>query len=326
MSPRTGLLSLLLPDETSRRALEETLADWREERARAESVLPYVLVHVRGCFAVVRVVAGITTRGFLLTETWRVVVGSIAVAAAGSLIFIPGIWIGMKWDPAAASVMWASWFLVPQVMLPLLAPAAAIGFGMRTQRGGTLPATVLLTALTMGLVGWGVPASNQAYRTVVAQQARATRFDLAIRLNRGEIVLNRGEFVPVEGPAELTIGELIRHQRPSRSWNVDAILGQLSMRGALVLAVPTFFLLGITVRGTLLRRWSWRIAQAASGAIGIALFFTATGAISFIRPLVGNPRELSHAGISVWIATLFAMFTIALLARFAANPEPEPGT
>ena len=35
MSPRSGLLGVLVPDETTRRAFEETFADWRDEWTRA---------------------------------------------------------------------------------------------------------------------------------------------------------------------------------------------------------------------------------------------------------------------------------------------------
>ena len=65
MSRAIGLFDLLVPDETSRRAFEETLADWREEWRRASDPIERMRVSTRGWLSLSRVVmASIERVGF----------------------------------------------------------------------------------------------------------------------------------------------------------------------------------------------------------------------------------------------------------------------
>ena len=88
MSPRSGLASLLLPDETSRRALDETLADWRDDRRRATSLPARVWSEARGCLSVFRVILGEARRELAGPDVWRLFAWTVLFGGMVSRILL----------------------------------------------------------------------------------------------------------------------------------------------------------------------------------------------------------------------------------------------
>jgi len=71
MTPaRGGLLDLLVPDQRDRRAIDETLADWREERAQ-ETGPGRLMADARGFVACSRVLAASAIMPFGQRDLWR---------------------------------------------------------------------------------------------------------------------------------------------------------------------------------------------------------------------------------------------------------------
>ena len=314
MSPRKGLLGVLVPDETTRRAFEETLADWREEWQLASTPIERMSVSTRGWISLTRLVAGTMRVGLLTSETWAVSSMAVVLSAALSLLMIPSVWWYTPGPLALPDFVVAVLFMMPQGMVVLLAPVASIGFGTKPWREPSVIAVAPVLVLTMGmLAGWVLPASNQMYREHVFS-----------RISGGP-----GE-VP-RGLSEMSAPTLIREVTRGTPHNSRLAMGQLSTRAALVVAVPVYFVFGMAIRRRLSTATRWRIARFVAGASAACAFTVSDYAVSVLRDVSPAIADLpGRGGLSIWLSSVVLCLAIAVLAR-TWKPEPrnqtrEPGT
>jgi hypothetical protein len=297
MSPRTGLLGVLVPDETTRRAFEETLADWRDEWQRASSPLERMRVSTRGWISVSRLLAGTMRVGLLASGTWAVFSMALAVSVALSLPLV--FWSRTPGPLTLPGFLIAGFLLIPQGMVTLLAPAAAIGLGTRPGREPHVFAVAPALLLTMALLaGWVFPASNQMYREYVFS-----------RVSERQGVLPRGL-------SELSAADLVREiggGTPDRSL---AAIGQLSTRASLVVAAPVYFIFGVAVRRRLVSRTRWGIARFVAGASAAGVFVVSAYAVSVLRDVSPAIAGLPEArGLSIWLSSVVLCVAIGVLSR-----------
>ena len=310
MSPRSGFLGVLVPDETTRRAFEETFADWRDEWTRAATPIERLRVSTRGWISVARLVALAICAGLGNSTTWAAFSMTLFATAGLSLLWV-------SWDRAPGQLpLSAGHFavgavlLVPQGFAFLMAPAAAIGLGTKRGHEPSVITVALMLFVTMVLlVGWVFPASNQMYREYVYSS-----------LSGRTGVLTRG--VP-----ELNAPELIRQVRTGSVGERRAGISALSNRLALVVSAPVFFIFGVAVRRRLSVRRRWGNARFVAGASAIAVFLTCSFALSKIRsmwPVLAEQLSASR-GLSIWLSSIVLCLAIGVLAR-SSNQTSEPGT
>ena len=314
MSPRSGLASLLLPDETSRRALEETLADWREERRRATTRRARVWSDAQGCVSVLRVILGEAGRELVAPEAWRLFAWTVLIAVIVAALN-PFAWayasqaaFGVRIQDTLA----VGWLLIPGGLVPAFLLISSLGAGQPRRQSVPLLASMMLSAVFMILVlGWVLPAARQQFRIEVAALAHdATQ-------TPGQVG------VPAPGAGELPLRELLA-EATANGRNAQSAQRVISTRLAFLLAVPTGLLLGIAVRKRMDGRVPWRIAQCAGAAALIFASITANYAWPFLRGLLPWPTavRLDRLQADLWLALAIAWTAVIVLGR-SANPEPD---
>jgi hypothetical protein len=299
------LLGVLVPDETTRRAFEETLADWRDEWTRASSPIDRIRVSTRGWISIARLAAGTIRMGWLASDTWTVLVMAVMVSAVLSLLMIPSIWSYAPGPLTLPEFSVAVLLLLPQGMVVLLAPVAAIGVGAKPWREPSVIAVALALVLTMILfTGWVFPASNQMYREYVFSK------------------LSDGPRLVLSGLAEMSGPQLIREATGGTSLTHWPAIGQLATRLALVVLVPVSFVFGVAVRRRLALRTRWGIARFVAGASAACAFAVSDYAVLVLRDVSPAIADLpGRGGLSIWLSSLVLCLAIVVLAR-NSNPEP----
>jgi len=292
-----------VPDETTRRAFEETLADWRDEWHRASNPLEKMRVSTRGWLSLTRVVMATMRVGIVRPDTWRVFTMALVVAAGLSLLLIPSIWTYSRFPFSLGNYAMAILLLMPQGLVTLLAPASAIGFGAKPGQQPNVFAIGVAMLLTMVLLaGWVFPATNQTYR----------EFTFAKFAQRSGTAF----VAPQEGTTEQSAFELIRTVRNGWPNERRAALAALGNRLSLVISVPVFFVFGAAVRHRLAGRTRWGIARFVAGASAVGVFLLCSFTLSMLRdrwPLVANLSD--SRGVSVWLSSLVLCLAIGVLSR-----------
>ena len=249
-----GFTDLLIPDDSGRRALEETLADWREERARAESPFARTAVNLRASLSLSRVFVMVGVAGLRQEGVGRFLLFTSVAAGAVAAIQLRQYGSGLT-VPEALSLFLGA------ILGPFGMMASAFGFGLKPHTrfpGVTLAAVaMLLMGLWLGVV---VPASNQYYRESVAER-------LGVAGKRAALT---------RGNPEASSAELLR-----RAMTDDAGAGSarraLMQRLALTAAAPAMLLLGAGLRTRIHTRLGWRVSQIGGG-IAASLIFVSSGA------------------------------------------------
>lgn len=301
---RGGLLDLLVPDAVDRRAIEETLADWREERRQSRG-LARIMTDARSLIACVRVLAGIVTAPYRRVEIWRFLLCSLA-AAIGIGMFVNIDMLVRPLTIAGSTTLWLS--IVPASAALGLALTASAGLGLRRGQRVPLPAAAIgMLALLVPLHGWVVPEGNQRFREAVF------------------VELGSQGSLPVRGTAELTLPMLLNAlSSPDQSERTRA--GRLLTRKATLLCLSVAVIaLGEAIRRRLPRRWRWGMVQIVSGACAVGV---AVGSLAVITPALGWlpwPVELSVPPLHVrWFATTGVVLLLTVwLSRRTQEPEPR---
>jgi len=79
VSAAASWLSLLVPDPRGQRAVEETLADWREEVGRAQTVGERVQAHAHGLRSFAYLASGLLWDQSISADLWRTFVRTLAI-------------------------------------------------------------------------------------------------------------------------------------------------------------------------------------------------------------------------------------------------------
>lgn len=324
MSLRTGLADILAPDETSRRAFEETIADWRDEWKAASYPTARIRASARGWLAIAHVLASTLRGGLIRPDTWVALAWTLITAMGLSLVLVLAIWSYTDWPSSLATFAVAVTLVMPQCIVTMLSPAAAIGFGTSRRDLPRVIAIVPVLLVTMVLlVGWVVPETNQMYRQYTAAQFASAA--------GGAVPDNARPWLLTRGMPETTGPQLIRLALDDQSPRRREATAQLVMRLGLVVSLPVFFVFGVAVRRRLAGTTRWAISRFLAGASAIGVFLLSSLLVAQLRltfPAVATWPEARS--LSVWIATLALVVATLVLAR-TRNPErrtpnqtPEP--
>lgn len=256
MSQPSGFAELLIPNDCGRRALDETIADWRKERSSAASGFDRIVVDVRTAAGILRVFLLVAREGLVRGEVWRFLVCTIFAAAALAAVQV---------IPSAATASGATVLeilsLFPVAMVVSGVVTGAFGFGLKKDRPFPGLPLILAAVLLMVLsVGFLVPELNQYYREAVF--ARLADSDAAAALPRGT--------------SETSVVELVRLATTNEGGSLPARRA-LEHHLAVIIAAPTMLLLGAALRGRISTRRKWRTAQIAGG-LGAFVVFIVGGA------------------------------------------------
>ena len=177
----------LFPGETSQRAIEETLADWRQSRIDASGAGARVLIEIRGVVSLLRVIAMVTAAQLGQGEVWGPFAWALAVAVvlglgpmfSGFLLRLPA---------STEEVAWLTILLAPAAIAALYPLVMAIGLGVKPDRPVPLAGQIALaTLLVVVLTGWIVPAANQAFRIDVFEILSRTRAAGSVEFRSGPV-------------------------------------------------------------------------------------------------------------------------------------------
>jgi len=76
------LVGMLPLDAAGRRAVDETMADWKHEAQRASTMTSRAAISLRSALAVVATLARLTGRDLMAPRTWLLVASVVGVALA----------------------------------------------------------------------------------------------------------------------------------------------------------------------------------------------------------------------------------------------------
>jgi hypothetical protein len=249
-----GFSDLLIPDDFNRRALDETIADWREERAKAESAFGRAFTDFHGLAGITRVCAMTAGAGLARADVWRFLLFTSFAAAAVAAM-------QLRLYGSGLTVLEALPLFLGAILGPFGMMASAFGFGLKPHRrfpGITLAATaVLLVGLGLGVV---VPASNQYFRESVAER-----------------LAGAGKRAPLaRGIPETSAADLLRRAM-TKDAGAPSARQALMQRLALTVAAPVLLLLGAGLRARIHTWRGWRVSQIGGG-IAASVIFVSSGA------------------------------------------------
>ena len=303
----SGFMDLLIPDDCGRRAFQETVADWREERARAESGLRRMAVDARATLAVTRVLAITASASLGRTDVWR---GLTWTMVAGAVLTCLQLGFNVVSQEHWYLLSIDGLMLVPSGMAVFGAFAAAFGFGLKGNRAFPgLGLCAMLLAMTAIVVGYVAPVSNQYFRERIAAQLGTD--PALVQASRGL--------------AEQTAADLLERAASGDGTARQALVQRL----ALVAAAPAMLLLGAALRARLHRRRGWRTSQIAGGIASFVIFLSggAVGAGLGELALITWPslvkRELDT--LPWWIAIAVSLTVTWFLARSSRREAATAG-
>ena len=292
---RSGFSALLIPDECGHRALEETLADWREERNRAESAVGRAGADMRALAGVARVFVMTAGAGLVRADVWRCLAWT-TIAGAIAAVAMAFVNTAHLTFPASQMLL-----MVPGGMVILSAFAAAFGLGLpRSRRVPGLTLCALMLATTAALAGYVVPKANEIFR----QQVFDSLIDVETRWARPTHL--------VTGISELNADELLRM---AMSREPGAARRALLQRLAYTLSPVALLLLGAALRARFSEARAWRLVQVTSGVLAVGIFVAAGAACVAIQDALTPPYAGGTPSLPWWIAIGVSLIVAVLLAR-----------
>ena len=281
------ILNALPLDARERRALDETLADWRHEAAEARRGWDRCRAGITGALSVLFVVAAIIAAGARQRSAWRDVMTTAMMAAGGAALFLP-------WAPLAGESGLAHAVRVGALVPGLMCLSLPVSIAVRPLRQRNHPAPFLAISVTgilvmTALIGWIVPASNQFYRTATYA-----------------LVVPDASRLLIPGLSERSLPDLA--WTALGIWNIDEApyaTAILSMRLALIAAVPACCLIGIRARQLV----KGRSLEAAAPMLAMAGLFIVAAAAFGTAGLLAALVDVSSNELHLW---LFSVWGIAL--------------
>ena len=290
-----GFSALLIPDECGHRALEETLADWREERARAESAFGRAGADLGGLAGIARVLAMTAGAGLGRADVWRFFAWTMIASAIASAILVSL----NAWPPPSplSSVL----LLIPSGMVLFGGFVTAFGLGLsKGMRVPGLTLCALMIATSTGLAGYVVPKANEIFR----QQ-------LFAQFSNAEAQRARPARLPT-GTAEQSAAELLRK---AMSDDRSAARRALLQRLAVTLSPVALLLLGAAFRVRFSRVRSWPLTQAAGGVLALAVFIGAAVACVAIQQSLPPAYAGRALSLPWWTAIVVSLLATLWLSR-----------
>jgi hypothetical protein len=284
-----------------RRAIDETLADWKHEDDRSGTLARRLWRSVCGCASLFRVLAGLTVQ-----ETVTMPIGwlmgrlTLFVLAPSILLVLPAVRAVALSGPHALFILTP--LLLPQVVVVML----PLGFFFSVAwppRGRPIPVLgVMLCSFVLALIttNWAVPSGSQAYR------------EMSFALFGGSGTLARGNL-------ELSLLELA-YRAYNEGWD-GPVSAHLFLRTGLVVLCPAMVLLMIGLsRLSRRQQWIW------FGAVPI-VFILCPLAVDFVGMRIWYRDP---GGWGFWLLALLSVATALKLnwrsAESSACAQPSSGT
>ena len=288
------MMNLLIRGEAGQRALEETVADWRESRAKTHGTAR-VWCELQGVVSVARVLVGVGLREMTDAGSVRSAAITVGIAVLATAVFLLATMLALD----AAMLLLES----PGVILAWLAGFATFAFPLAATFGlgwsriarppvlGSLGLVVIVQIMFLSLV---IPATNSFLWE---------RLDELIKV------------------AELGTGSVI--EMPRLPTGVDILLSAHGL--ALIAAVPVLTLFGAAVRRSLRHRAHW-VRQAVTGLLLTTLITAVYSAWVWLDSLV--IRYWPRRGLipeALWsIVVLAAVLTFVIARRSRSREDAFP--
>lgn len=303
------IVELLPLDASGRRAMDETLADWKHEATAAATPLHRTRAGAHGVVAVCGVLGRVVIADLGRPATYGVCAGVLALAVGFSLVMIQLMVLPSVVRPIPAELVVPLLISLLPMALTACVPLALLTPPFAQRPGGSMGALCLLIGLlSIGNLGWLTPHSNQWFReAVVAHNNPPTPgFQPPDTLPRGH--------------AELTVPELVRLAQQSGYGDRLRAVQTLSTRAVLLVMIPVSLIVGAQARRfTRARGQRYGGAVIAWGIVAIA-WATATMGSGAIRTVLAAEllRTYHLQTYRLWlvpIACVAGAVVLALLAR-----------
>ena len=285
----SALLTILMPREVDRRAVDETMSDWREERARSTSAIGRAAVDARAVLSVARVFALVGMSELRHADLWRCFVMTIGVSTAIAAVpFVIALALQSQY------LVWVTSAAVPGLVMMVLGYTAAFAPGVRRDRAfSAVSFGVLLAAAMAVLSGYLVPVAIDTFR----DQAILVNGPNALPLSAGATEI-------------MTTTELI-----SRVPSDGAALVALLRRTIIALTPMVMVLLGAAWRVRLLQTMSWRRARIGAGlAAGATYLFAYVGTVMLLAALPVTAG--AYLGVLRWMLPVaVSLVAVVLVSR-----------
>jgi len=291
MSSRNGFAGLLLPDETSRRAFEETLADWREEASQATSAGRSLRCHVSGATATLRVIAGIALAQGRTATVGRIIGRTLLLAALTGLSWAAIIMPLVRDAQLSRGIDPWLYGLVLAAQTTTVAFSCFLAAGVGLRRAQKLPmfGAVAFAVLVMGLAAMVLaPLTAEFYRqSLAAAQAAGLTVPPLVRLSFANRLSRVAAAVTF-----LVLGEAIRRRFQDRVHYAAAQgLALSAALGISLLGLPLRLLIASEAKG-LSTRMTWMTAEAW---FELAVTWSLTFALLRTRNQTREPGTLNPA-------------------------------
>lgn len=307
----TGLFAsvadLLILNVPGRRAIDETVADWRYEMANARSHTARVVASVRGALAVARVVLNLGVRDLAAGDTWKTTATICGLALVWSgLVVASSLGTAATSHPLLASVaLTQGVYLLPGTFVVGLALAALIPMVPRGRQVPIVAVGLLCSGITLANLQFIVPDANQAFRELAAGAATRTAAPDRLRPALGR------------GVAELSTTDLARRVWRAAPDSAPA-RRQLLIHGFLVAAPPILLLFSLHVRRLASGRWSYRLS-------GLGALAAATVAYAAVHKVVGGLEQAlstrGHLNAAMFVGELgsWPFLVVVLMLAIGLN-------
>jgi hypothetical protein len=301
------LFGMLPLDPSGRRAVDETLADWRHEADAARTMAGRVRTACAGAVSVVSVVSRVTLFAVARPATSWLCAAALLLGITLSLAMIE-----VTVFPTVARPVPPALALELRLLLLPMALAVCLPLAVLTppfigrHLGSAAPVCLLLMLASVGNLGWLLPDANQAFRQRVVGHHNPAQagFDQPTSLPRGY--------------NELSVAALLDRSR----WSGDADAQKaLNSRAVLLLMLPVCLLVGHQAR-RLAHMRSWRLA-----GLVIAWGTTAMGWAT-AYPMAGIVREIlalpaAFDGYAVWLMPTVCLAAATLFSALAGRINPS---
>jgi hypothetical protein len=291
-----SLLRALPLDARGRRAVDETLADWKLEDERPGSPGRRAWHSVLGCASLFRVLAGLTVQD-TITMPMGWLLGRLALfLLVPSVLTALPVLIQLFHSP---SLRTPSGLVAALLLLPAgIAAMLPLGFFFavaRPPRDRSVPilgAMLWSFLLALVITNWAVPSANQTFR------------EITFHLNGFSGSLPRGN-------PEFSLFTLASRAR-AEGWQSEAA-AHLRVRTALVVLCPVMIFLMIALR---------RLSRGRR-----LVWFALVPAAFFLTPLTGIPAwwrvdYRSGDGIGFWLLALISV-AAALILNWRGGDAPR---
>jgi len=295
------LVDMLPLDGAARRAVDETLADWRCEARDTTTSGGRLLADVVGTAAVIGAIARLALDEVRMPASWPVVARVVGLAlTVSALIAMIGAWSTLaaaEW-PTAVTLFVA---LLP-ITLGSYLPLVALTPPFRLQRGvPVLGVCLLLGVMTAANLGWVTPAAKRSFRT-----------------NAVDVLVERAGDAPAQpSDPERSVPALVGRVMAG-GFDGSSAAYTLSDRAALSATAPAFLLLGIQARRfSRYRRW-WHAGDLLAWAVAAVAAFPAVLAVTELRDML-QARFFYPANelrlLQFWVVPAVALLAAGLMAR-----------